>query len=373
MSDLKLTEAMVEIGDCRTTLYYFSKAFEDPSMPFTNAADYNELHWNIWSGLEELTDVRAGGSVVALKNISAAYHANKYWFRATGLDDIANFPGNAWENILPLECTLKERIEIDPNGFKFKISPIPRVLLYPFGWTTRLSIRITRDHTLEQLSRFVQYLVNQPCIRIKQPAAAAPAMHLKEFFSHISAGVRADIFEGDKSDRGSQDSPIIVTTVIAKSGTSPTGEPNDEERKLMLRIVTPEDDLPTSPFSDHVYLRDPDETLQFVVSNNHGRFIWIEKLLENQGQKRAKLLCHHNNSFQSLVHAVHLVELIGSAVQRRKKSRTELPDPLMELVVEAETQLSEPRYRNASQRVFLQAIGDSIADANTLIEQSKKD
>ena len=131
-----------------------------------------------------------------LKTIATAYHPNNYWFTATGLDNIANFPFNAWEFILPLECTLKERIEIDPNGFTFKISPIPRVLLYPFGWSTKLSIRVTKDHTLEQLSSFVQYVVNQPCIRIRKPAGTAPvaAMRLKDYFARIAEGVRADVF-----------------------------------------------------------------------------------------------------------------------------------------------------------------------------------
>ncbi len=374
MADLKLTEAMVEVGDCRTTLYYFSKEFAKPSIGFTDAAKYNELHEQVWNGLEKFSEVSEVSSPAVLRKIATAYRENKYWFTATGLDDIANFPFNAWESILPLECTLKERFEIDPNGFTFKISPIPRVVLYPFGWTTKLSIRITKDHSLEQLSRFVQYLVNQPCIRIKQPVGTAPtpAMRLKDFFARIAAGVRADVFEDDKSDRGSRDTPIIVTTVISKSGISPTSQPDEDLSELMLRMVTPEGNLPTSPFSDHVFLRDPEDTLQFVVTNNHGRFIWIEKLLENDGHKRSHLLCHHNNSFHSLMHAVHLADLIENAVQRRKRSKAELPDSLMELLVEAESQLSNPRFKNASQRIFLKGAGEIINEFNALIDQSGK-
>jgi hypothetical protein len=128
-------------------------------------------------------------------------------------------------------------------------------------------------------------------------------MKLKDFFARIAAGVRADVFENDKSDRGSRDTPAIVTTVISKSGISPTSQPDANLLTLMLRMVTPAGNLPTSPFSDHVFLKDPDDTLQFVVSNNHGRFIWIEKLLKNDEHKRLQLLCHHNNSFHSLIHA----------------------------------------------------------------------
>jgi hypothetical protein len=374
MGDLKLTEAMVEVGDCRTTLYYFLKEFDNPSMRFTDAAKYNELHEEVWYGLEKFSEFSEVTSPAVLKNIATAYHPNKYWFTATGLDNIANFPFNAWEHILPLECTLKERIEIDSNGFTFKISPRPRVLLYPFGWTTKLSIRITKDHSLEQLSRFIQHVVNQPCIRIKQPVGTAPiaAMRLKDFFARIAAGVRTDVFEGDKSDQGSRDTPVIVTTVIAKSGISPTSQPDPDLLKLMLRMVTPEGNLPTSPFSDHVFLKDPDDTLQFVVSNNHGRFIWIEKLLKNDEHKRLQLLCHHNNSFQSLVHAIHLAELIERAVQQKKKSKAAWSDSLMGLLVEAENQLAEPRYKNASQRIFLKDTESAIKKFNALIDQSYK-
>jgi len=365
---------MVEVGDCRTTLYYFLKQFNHPSIRFTNAANYNELHEEVWNGREKFSEVSNVVSPAALKNITTAYYPNKYWFTATGLDDIANFPFNAWEHILPFECTLKERIEIDANGFALKISPRPRVLLYPFGWTTKLSIRITKDHSLEQLSRFVQYLVNQPCIRIKQSTGAAPipAMQLKAYFARIAAGVRTDVFEGDKSDQGSRDTPVIVTTVIAKSGISPTSQPDPDLLNLMLRMVTPEGNLPTNPFSDHVFLKDPDDTLQFVVSNNHGRFIWIEPLLKNDEHKRLQLLCHHNNSFHSLVHAVHLGELIERAVQQKKKSKAALSDSLMGLLVEAEDQLSKPRYKNASQRLFLKGTSSAINELDALIEQSHK-
>jgi hypothetical protein len=374
MEDLKLIESMVEVGDCRTTLYYFLKEFDKPSMPFTDAAKYKELHEAIWQGQKKFGEVSKVTSPAVLKNIATAYHPNKYWFTATGLDAIANFPSNAWDQILPLECTLKERIEIDANGFPFKISPRPRVVLYPFGWTTKLSIRITMDHSLEQLSDFVQYLANQPCIRIKQPVGTAPIplLRLKDFFARVAAGVRTDVFEGDKSDQGSRDTPVIVTTVIAKSGISPTSQPDPALLKLMLRVVTPEGYLPTSPFSDHVFLKDPNNKRQFVVSNNHGRFIWIEQLLKNDEHKRMLLLCHHNNSFHSLVHAVHLAELIERAVQQKKKSNAALSASLMGLLVEAESQLSEPRFKNASQRIFLKDTESAIKDLNALIDQSNK-
>ena len=374
MADLKLTEAMVEVGDCRTTFYYFSEEFDDQSIGFVGSARYNELHENVLYGLEKFSDVSNGFSPVALKNIATAYEANKYWYTATGFDDIANFPANAWETILPFECTLKERIEIDPNGFPFKISPIPKVLLYPFGWTTKISIRITKDHSLEQLSSFVQYLVNQKCIRIQQPVGTAlgPKMRLKDYFARVAAGVREDVFEGDKSDKGSVDTPIIVSTVIAKSGISPTSQPDPSLRQLLLRLVTPSGNLPTSPFSDHVFVRDPNDALQFVVSNNHGRFIWIEKLLKNDQHKRLHLLCHHNNSFHSLIHAVHLAELLKYGVQRQKKSKAALPDSLLELLVEAESQLSSPRFKNASQRIFLESARGVIEEFNELIDQSGK-
>jgi hypothetical protein len=197
-------------------------------------------------------------------------------------------------------------------------------------------------------------------------------MKLKDFFARIAAGVRADVFENDKSDRGSRDTPAIVTTVISKSGISPTSQPDANLLTLMLRMVTPAGNLPTSPFSDHVFLKDPDDTLQFVVSNNHGRFIWIEKLLKNDEHKRLQLLCHHNNSFHSLIHAIHLGELIEYAVQRKKKPKATLPDSLVELLVEAESQLSGPRYKNASQRIFLKNTESVIKNFNALSDQSKK-
>jgi hypothetical protein len=350
---------MVDLADCRTTLYYLSQSPNDPALPFATAEVYSNLHSTLWETPRKFSDLRPGYSPAILKMVSPAYRENKYWRKATGLDDLPNYWMSAWKSILPLECTLKDRIAFVGGHFNFKVSPLPRVLLYPFGWSTKLSFRLSGDHTLEDLSRFVQYAVNQKCISIQSTTGTdSDPISLSKYFSRVATGIRADAFGDNKtSDKGPQ-GLIIVTTVVEKYGFGPTSPPDDDhEKNLMLRIVSPEGPLPSGTWDTFVYQRNPDDSLEFLLFKDRGRFIWNENLLDKkgeswEGQHRAWLHCHHNNSILSLVHALHLHELI-IAVDGELKFKKSLPEPVLQLVDAAYRQLSSPGYKNASLRAFL--------------------
>ena len=358
-TDARLTETMVDMADCRTTLYYLTTPAGPSALPLRTADAYNELHGSLASGSKSLSDLRPGYSAVIIKEVSPAYENSKYWIRATRKDDPENYWVVAWEKILPLECTLKERIDFVSDGsFNFKVSPLPRLLLYPFGWSTHLSLRLQGEHTLEDLSRFVRYLVNEDCIRIRSSGATpADAISVAAYFKHVASGVRADAFGGNKTNDSLSQHPVLVTTVLAKSGPSPSSQTDDDDEKnLMLGIVKPGGASPTGTFGTHVYQRQPDNPLRFVVADDYGRFIWMEHLLGSKGRKRVWLRCHHNNSVISLVHALHLHELIV-AVDGEVKFKKGLPDAVLELVDAAYRQLSSPGYKNASLRAFLDEEG----------------
>ena len=64
-----------------------------------------------------------------------------------------------WPEALPLEATITRRVEVTPPaGFGAKLRLVPRVLLYPFGWSTWISLQITGEHRIDGLGALVAHL-----------------------------------------------------------------------------------------------------------------------------------------------------------------------------------------------------------------------
>ena len=232
-------------------------------------------------------------------------------------------------------------------------------MIYPFGWSTWLSLRLTSGHTLAELSRFVQYIFSKKAFQLDTPASTANPVtfSLREYLAHVAAGVRADVFgDGNTKDVGYQDL-VVVTTVLAKHGGSPAlAALSQQEKDQLLRIVKPEGPPPTKNFVDYVLQLKATDPFEFAIANDFGRFIWLEHLLSPSGQNNAWLGCHHDNTVRSLSTALHLHRLIRAADSKRKN----LSGPLVELLEAAAARLSSPGYKNASVRSFLES-GEVIA------------
>lgn len=357
IASAKLGVSMVDVADCRTTLYYLLKPPAMPALPFTSENDYNQLHQDLSAGPRKIENLRPGYSAKMLKDLAPAYSNNKYWRKATGLDDLATYWMSAWSSLLPLHCHLLERIEIEAGGLNLKTSPKPMVLLYPFGWSTKVSIRLTQDHSLETLSKFLAHLANSKCIRVLAAnGTKSNLFSLQEYFSRVATGVRADAFGNNQTGDKSANDLIYVTTVLQKNGFSPTSNPDEDEKNVMLRIVSPEGALPDGSLSDYLYQRSSHEPRDFVLFRKNGRFIWTEDLLDNTDpQNRIRLECRHHNSLHTMAHAQHLCNLINRVLAKPIKAKGGLSDTLFTLIFEAANQLSSPGYENASLRAFLKA------------------
>jgi hypothetical protein len=355
IASAKIGVSMVDVADCHTTLYYLLKPPAAPALPFASEVDYNSLHQSLATGPQKFADVRSDYSAKILKNIAPAYSNNKYWRKSTGIDDLANFWMSAWSSLLPLECKLAEQIEIEPAQFNLKISPRPAVLLYPFGWSTKVSIRLAGEHSLETLSKFVSYLATTKCIRATANGTKSTLMSLPEYFSRVASGVREDAFGKNQTGDKSADDLIYVTTVMQKSGFSPTSNPDEDEKNVMLRIVSPDGTLPGGPLGNYLYQRNTDEPRDFVMFRKNGRFIWTEDLLDTADrQNRTRLECRHHNALHAMVHAQHLCRLINRALANPFTAKTGLPAIMYPLIFEAANQLLDPHYENASLKALLQ-------------------
>jgi hypothetical protein len=351
---LTLTDTMVELADCHTTLYYLDAPQQGP-LPLGTSASYNQLYATVGAPNRVTYDGVAGHAGVLLDKLTPFFKKNNYWNRFFASSQVAIYPDLAWDFALPILCSLKLRINFIADAkFKFQVRPMPSVLLYPFGWSARVSLRLVGPHTVDNLAAFNQHIFDNKCFHINPDPAPGPkgpaTFSLPEVFDHIAEGVRTDAFGGLKTRDFSPNDAVIVTTVFAKNGgTLKSGGLGDAQQKVLLRIVKPDGPPLAGKVQDYVHDVDPPK-VKYVVMHNYGRFIWMEDLLNPVDRNYQHLRCYHNNSFNSLVQARHLYQLLTQSAGLKA-----LPAPVSELTDKAVAALATPSlyYENASLRQFL--------------------
>lgn len=352
-----LTESIIELADRHTVLYHLNTGSGGAALPLSSEDEYADLYGHLAAspGGSDCAELNAAKSAVLLRRLRVAYRYNRYWNRYLGgAPDLSVLPELAWPAFLPIEASvgLWMDVRVDPAA-GFRVSPIPRVLIYPFGWSAWISLRVTGAHSLEDLSSLVQSLSSQPSFVVGEDARR---MSLNGVFRKISEGVQSDAFIGRKTRPKDAQELISVVTVLAKHGGSPSaGALSEEDRERMGRIVQPTG-APKRLKDERIYRFDG-STLDYLVIDDYGRFLWLERLLAPVGKNRQKLQCYHKNTFRSLVHGLHLQALLDEAVLERKVS-----DTLRDLAEAALGQLEAPRYRNAT----LVALGQSSRLKSTM-------
>ena len=348
-----LTETMVDVADCHTTFYHLSKnPPANPPLSLGTKNGYENLQASLPAEASRGYVDLAGKPGAIIDRLSRVYQRNKYWRRFTDDDEFPFSTVTPWESILPVKASLKSRVEFINNGnFKFKVSPLPAILIYPFGWSTWLSFRLTSPHGISDLSAFVQYVFNGKALKVDDVKGSA-VLSLREYFATASTGIRADVFGDKNTNDKSYQQFVLVTTVIAKHGGSPSFKIFTPAQKLeILRIVKPEGPPPKKDFDSYVHPASPNDPFQFVIMNDLGRLIWLEHLLKPVEPNRIWVRCHHNNTVRSLIHALHLHRLISMASANKQDSSA----PLLELLQASLGQLSSPGYKNLSLRTFLES------------------
>jgi hypothetical protein len=298
-----------------------------------------------------------------LDKMSPFFRKNNYWNRFFATGQVAVYPDLAWDFLLPILCSLKVRINFVPDAkFKFQVRPIPSVLLYPFGWSACMSLRLVGPHEVDDLAAFNQHIFANKSFSVDpDPTPAAPSrFSLREVFDYIAEGVRTDAFGGLKTKDFGPNDAVVVTTVMAKNGGTlkPEGLSNDQQ-KVLLRIVKPEGPPLAGKIQDYIYDLDPN--VKYLVMDNYGRFIWMEDRLNPMDRNYEHLRCYHNNTFNSLVHARHLFQVLTQAARLKV-----LPAPVSDLTDKAVAALDSASlyYENASLREFLSAPEVSNARNN---------
>jgi hypothetical protein len=369
-----LTEAMVEVGDCHTSFYHLGPAPpQNPPLLLGTAADYTALYAKVAAPQPVTYQSLTGNPGVLLNKLSPAFRDNKYWGYFFGVDEPDQYLGNVWKLLAPIRCSVTLRVDF-PSGGKSKltVSPQPDVILYPFGWTNCLSLRVRGEFQLQDLADFNESLFAKKLFTIPNAAGQPVDASVWDVFRSMSKGVRADAFGGALAGDFAPKQPIIVTTIMeSHSGNLTLDGLSSSEEQALLRIVKPEPPPPSGNLSDYVHRLPDPKYEKYVVMVDYGRFTWMEDRLLPEDRNYQHLRCNHNNTFNSLVHARHLYQLLTDAVNQNALSPS-----LTEVAAQANRLLGLPSlyYKSASLRGFLndpkvaaarQAMADKLSEKKT--------
>jgi hypothetical protein len=348
MSTTTLTETVVDIADHHTSLFYLQKNSPTGySLPFADPNQYNKLHQDMYDkGRIDFSSLRQNYQPRILKSLSAGYDNYKYWRCLLLSDQAHNYPKRAWRDMLPITGKVIPQINLVKDAaFNFRVLPIPRIVLYPSGWSSWLSLRILGSHNLDQLASLLQKLFTTPAFQL---ANNTNAVSLQNVMTSLGDGVRSDAYGDDPSDVALPE-PTLVTTVLAKHhGAYSVGDPQNEP--LLSRIIAPSTGLSHKKFEEAVYrfAQHNNDPLEYMVVKDYSCFVWMEHRLIPSEINRQKLRCYHQNTFRLLVHARHLLALMNAAVKQKKK-----PVRLIELITSSIEFFEQPKFSNASFFVFL--------------------
>jgi len=339
-----LTETMIDMADRHVVLGPFQVKKQAGPFEIWKKKSYVALHRQLFD-MGAIPWPKSAGPSAGLKRLRAGYEDHKYWQRLLSSAFPQSYPTFAWQESLPILATADVRFDFPTTtSAAYRISPVMRAFIYPFGWSVWLSLRVTGEHSLQDLNSLVQSLVSAKPLVTGSPSKK---VGLKEALTSVGAGIKSAVF-GGANDVDTQD-VLIVTTVLAKHGGSPSpGGMSAADQGSILRLVRPTGP-PLTSLHGHIYQLNAASTpLEYIVYDEHGSFIWLEHLLDPIDLNHAHLRCYHNNTFRSLTQAWHMQGLLERGLQLPK-----LPAALKELMSTARRQLLSPAYENASLHEYL--------------------
>jgi hypothetical protein len=349
-----IQESFIELVDLNTSLIHLSSVPPGGTLRLSTSDEYRTLYQQIASDPTAYA-AQTDGPREILRQLKPSYHPNKYWRRYYNSSEVDTYCNSVWERLVPIEARLKLRLTALPGALaKVKVSPVPRVLLYPFGWSTWISLRILGRHDLTALAALLRRFLREPAYELSP--STTPAQDSQGIFAQIGKGVWKDAFGGGEKTAASPLEVLSITTVLDKSGGGPSLLALEkEETAALTALVAPDhsgkDHLPSDAIQ---YLPQGQKGTDFVLQKGTSVFLWADHLLKSQGQNRQRLYCYHHNTLLSLIHAWQLTAFLSQA--SRSKDRTSALEDLVSAAVEQiDQQLAKgDGYRNLPLLSYLQ-------------------
>jgi hypothetical protein len=338
----------LEIADCHTVIGHIDSSSLRTRLPLNDAAAYHAF-------LQSTADAHvlkyaavAGKEGAILKNFRPAWAEDTFWRRLVS-GGVDNCLKNAWNYGIPVEARLLPRLDIlrteSMAGLTFNLQP--RVLLFPFGWTTWLSTIIEGEHDLMLLAKIVRHLFG------RRPAWAmsgsSEPFRLQGVLDYVSRAIKGDAFWGDATDESATPDTLVLATVLAKkSGFLSSQGLHSQERQALREIVKPAGPPLQDAYKTQLRpLKGRDPNLNFIFVGPFGRFIYAKDLLDHEP---GDLVCYHQNSLLSFILAWHQASLLR-AVHRRSDPPG---DALASLAKSIRQRLGSRDYRSQSLNTFLE-------------------
>jgi hypothetical protein len=366
MGEIIFTKTRVDIADFHTNLAYFNKTQPIAGvLKLGTEESYLSLYEQVWAHQPEGIEYQkaSGGTKAKIfKRLQPFFSHDGFWFWYFGNDQYHMYPRFASKYLVPLQVSLSRRVEyIQNSGFSFNVSPIIKVVLFPFGWSTWLSLLITGDHNLIDLSSFVEYVFRDRSFRLSGNQAD---LKLKSLFHDISKDTMSDAFEGEHTEESNIRKYLITVTPLARQRGTFSSEALSNQDKLALQSIVNPSGLGNAGFQVlKLKIKPPNEPLyHFMCTDDFGRFTWFYSLLCGKKFDLTRLECYHNNIFRSFLLAFHQIMLLKCA-----RNEQALQPESRRIVQQAVNYLNKPSYKNISLKCLLdrEDVKTTLADATS--------
>jgi hypothetical protein len=375
----KIKESFIELADCNTSLVHLGPTPPGGPLRFATDNEYHALYQGIASGPSEFATI-AGQPGAVLRRLKPAYRGNRYWHRYYNSPNLETYVDSVWDRLVPIEARLNFLLTASPgNVAKIKVSPVPRVLLYPFGWSTWISLRVTGEHTLPTLATLLQQFVREPAYTLSPGPISAQTC--AKVFGYIGKGVWADAFGGGKNTAASPPDILSVTTVLDKYNGAPAiGALETDEESALATLISPNqpltDGIPQGIIRGLPLGGKDAGNLDYVLQNGFATFIWAEHKLKSINRNRQQLHCYHHNTFLSLLHARQLTAFLSLASNSKEKTPA-LSGLVQAAIAQIDEQLNEgdAGYRSVSLVSYLERenVQKTLAKARKVFKPSEKE
>ncbi|MCX6006676.1 MAG: hypothetical protein NTZ34_05375 [Chloroflexi bacterium] len=343
-SEREFVQTRIDIADFHTTLYFLQGT---SGVASNLGIDTPQAYESLYRAIAETKDAGysyqeaiSGNQGKVFDRLHSVY--SKFWQKYLHYGDERTFTKYAWEGFIPIRVSLQPKLSFDPIFQpECKVSPVPKVILFPFGWSNWLSLLVNGKHSLSSLASMVTNIFNQPVFTF--PGAKGP-VKLQDWFDYVADGTCCDAFGGYDAVYHKQELLVTVTVLVRGTGFLSTGRlSTTSDLPALQDLVCSIPGLDSKRIRDQIYKIQGN--LNFVVWDDYGCFIWFYKLMDtaDKGNYR-RLNCYHRNTFQALMLGWHQVKLLEEALFRIKGAPVSGLEGLLQGAV---TTLMHPPYVSA--------------------------